>query len=262
MESYQPIYRISVAHEYFEGKSCTALQCCLAPQGKLLARQRGLLFRQSAGNEWEVLYDTTGAGVDTENDTLELELRITDPDFVFYTKWKDFCPSAAYMLELPLSAEENDATTLIRLSDEKRKVGSPLCSIHLHLIEKLIEAAQKKTPAICKLHFNTPKLYWEYIFLPRNNDSSVLAGELQLEDTTRQVAFRKFYKTQAYGREVWCTESMDNIPVRSTYGCRLRLVVQTDRGSPKRILLRHVESPLPGRFLSNRIDYLQQVCYY
>lgn len=263
MESYRPLYRISATHEYFERKPCTALQCSLSPQGRLLARQRGLLFRQSAVNEWEVLYDTAGAGVDTANDVLELELRITDPDFVFYTEWKNFCPSAAYMLELPLTTEENDATALIRLSDGKRKVGSPLCTIHLHLTEKLIEAAQKKTPEVCRLLFHTPKLYWEYIFLPRNDDGSIPAGELQLEDTTGQITFRKLYKIQAYGREAWRATSTDAIPVRSTYECRLRLVVEgSKKDSPKRILLRQVESPVPGKFQSNRVNSLRQICYF
>lgn len=98
MESYSPLYRIIVKHEYFEGKQCSFLQCSLSPHGMLLARQRGLLFRQVTANEWEVLYDTEGAGVDTLNDVLELELSITDCNFVIYTDWKNFNPSISYVL--------------------------------------------------------------------------------------------------------------------------------------------------------------------
>ncbi|MEG1543956.1 MAG: hypothetical protein RR382_05455 [Tannerellaceae bacterium] len=262
MESYRPLYRIITEHDYFVGKPCAALECRLSPQGKSLARQRGLLFRQLAANEWEVLFDAASA--DATNDVLELELSVSsDPNFVLYTEWKDFCPTAAYRLQLPLPAEEKDAASAIRLADGKRKIGSSLCTVHLHLTQKLIEAAKAEAPEVCRLHFHTPKRYWEYIFLPRNDDGSVPSGELQLEDTTGQVAFCQFYKTQAYGREAWCVKSTDAIPVRSTYECRLRLVVKgSEEELPKRILLRQVESPILGRFQSSRIDCMQQVCYY
>lgn len=262
MESYRPLYRIVTEHEYFEGKPCSCLQCRLSPQGRLLARQRGLLFRQVTASEWEVLYDTGGAGVDSENDVLELELSIADRDFVMYTEWKDFCPSAAYTLELPLPAEETDAAAAIRPAEGKRKVGSPFCTVRLHLTEKLTKSAKAKAPQVCTLRFHAPKLYWEYIFVPRSEDRSIPAGDLLLEDTTGKVSFRHLYKTQAYGREVWRTKSMEGIPLRSVYGCRLQLVVMDEKSSSRRLLLRQVSAPEPGRFQSARPDCLRQVCYY
>ena len=33
MDSYRIIYRIKVEHEYFDEKSCAALQCRFTPQG-------------------------------------------------------------------------------------------------------------------------------------------------------------------------------------------------------------------------------------
>lgn len=262
MESYHPLYRIIVKHEYFEGKQCSFLQCSLSPQGMLLARQRGLLFRQVMANEWEVLYDAEGAGVDTLNDVLELELSITDCNFVLYTDWKNFNPSISYVLELPLSAEESDAVSAICPAEGKRKIGSPFCTIRLHLTEKLVQSAKAKTPEVCTLHFHTPTLYWEYIFVPHNEDDNESAGDLLLEDTTGKITFCPLYKTQAYGREVWRTKSVEGIPLRSVFGCRLRLVVKNEKSLSKRLLLRQVRTPELGRFQSERLDCLRQVCYY
>lgn len=262
MESYRPLYRIITEHEYFEERPCISLQCCLSAQGKELARQRGLLFHPVAANEWEVLYDTAGRGVDTVNDVLELELSMLDPEFVLYTDWKDFCPSAAYVLELPLATEEKDAASAIRLSGGKRKVGSPFCTIYLHLTEKLVAAAEAKVPEVCRLRFHNPKRYWEYVFLPRNNDNNVPTGEWQLEDAAGKTVFGKLRQTQVYGREAWCTESLEEISMRFTYGCRLRLVVQDAKGSPKRIIVSQIRPPDPGRFQSKSTDCLRQVCYY
>lgn len=66
MDSYRTLYRIKVEHDYFDGKPCTALQCRLTPQGEALARRRGLLFRQTAENEWTVLFNREpDTGLDT-----------------------------------------------------------------------------------------------------------------------------------------------------------------------------------------------------
>lgn len=262
MESYYPLYRIIVKHEYFEGNPCSFLKCNLSPQGKWLARQRGLLFRQVTANEWVVLYDAEGAGVDAKNDVLELELSITDRKFMLYTDWKGFHPFYLYMLELPLPAEESDVVSAIRPAEGKRKIGSPFCMVRLHLTEKLIQSATAKTPEVCTLQFHAPKLYWEYVFVAHSKYHSGLAGDLLLEDTTGGIAFCPLYKAQAYGREVRRTKSVEAIPLRSAYGCRLRLVVKDEKSLTKRPLLMQVGPPEPGIFQSEETDCMRKVCYY
>lgn len=79
MEIYKPLYRITIEHDYFNNRACPALSLRITSQGLQLARQRTLLFRQTAVNEWTLLYDSTDPGVDTERDMLEFSLNITDP---------------------------------------------------------------------------------------------------------------------------------------------------------------------------------------
>lgn len=57
MSTYRPLYNFRIEHDYFVGSICRALQCAVLPMGQELMSQRGLLFRQTAQNEWTVLYD-------------------------------------------------------------------------------------------------------------------------------------------------------------------------------------------------------------
>lgn len=262
MESYRTLYRIAVAHDYFEGQPCTALQCRLSPQGARLARQRGLLFRQTAANEWAVLYDCNGAGPDTENDVLTLEMSLTDPTFPLYTEWKDFRPAAAHVLELPRAEESMDAATAIRPArDGKRKVGTPFCTVLLRLTEQLPEAAETDCPKGALLRFHAPEVQWEYLFLPRGEGIASPDG-LTLEDAAGKVEFSAFEECEAYGRKAWRTVSQGRIPMRASYGCRLRLVVQNGGRQQKRILLSRIDPPEPGRYQSGQDGILRQVCYF
>lgn len=102
MSNYRTLYSLTVEHGYFDNGTCRALRCRISPRGADLWRRRGLLFRQSEPNAWTVLYDSDGAGVDTSSDTLLLEMDITDPAFVLYTRWDGFRPTSAYGLELPV----------------------------------------------------------------------------------------------------------------------------------------------------------------
>lgn len=262
MESYRTLYRITVAHDYFDGQPCTALQCRLSPQGVELARQRGLLFRQTAANEWAVLYDSNGAGPDTENDVLALEMSLADPTFPLYTAWKDFRPVAAHVLELPQTEESMDAATAIRpAGDGKRKVGIPFCTVLLRLTEQLPEAAKADRPKSVLLRFHAPEVQWEYLFLPRGGGIAS-PGTPALEDTAGKVEFSAFEECEAYGRTAWRTISKARIPMRTSYGCRLRLVAQTGGGQQKRVLLSRIPPPEPGRYRSGQAGTIRQVCYF
>ena len=67
---------------------------------------------------------------------------------------------------------------------------------------------------------------------------------------------------EAYGRKAWRTVSESPIPMRDTYGCRLRLAAMLNNGKQKCILLSHVEPPQPGRYMSEDKEMLRQVDYF
>mgnify|MGYP005935962349 CR=1 FL=1 len=259
MESYRKLYSLRVQHDYFEGKPCTAIGCRLTPQGIELARQRNLLFRQTAADEWTVYYDCNGAKFNKDDEILSLELYLADPNFTLYTEWKDFCPSDAYELELPVTETETNAENAILPSDKRRKIGSGFCSVSLHLANAMQPAPDGDKPGQAVLHFRSQKLKWEYIFFQRNGNSIPETG-LKLEDANKQIAFTDLKPETAYGRKGMSVTTEEAIPMRATYGSRLRLILQ-EESKPKRIVLANIEPPIPGRFVTGK-GLIRQICYY
>lgn len=256
MESYRTLYRIKVVHDYFDGQPCTALQCRLTPQGEALAKRRGLLFRQTGADEWSCLSRTVPA----EDDVLTMDLYLTDPAFAFYTAWEGFRPSAAYGLELPVLEEEVEAATAIRPTDGKRGIGRGFCTIGLRLTEEMAKAAEAGKPMQATIRFRSLSAQWEYLFIPRGGTDTTV-GRLALEDAAGKVEFPTFKECGVYGRQGWRTMSKSPVPMRRSYGCRLRITVQ-DEGRQKRILLKRIPAPEPGRFPDAGKGILRQVCYY
>lgn len=257
METYRTLYSIKAEHDYFDGSVCRALQCRLTAEGARLAQRRGMLLKQTADAEWTVLYRNEP---DTKNDVLMLELTITDPSFVLYTKWDGFQPSEAYELGLPARKETLDAASAIHKSDRRRNIGSGFCTIALRLTEKMLQAANAGSPLRAVLQFHAPARRWEYLLIQRT-DETMPSGNLQMEDATGQVSFQGFKETAAYGRKAWKTVSKSRIPMRLTYGCKLRVTLQ-DGNKQKRILLSAVPPPQPGQFADVMGDTLRQVCHY
>lgn len=262
MERYQPLYRFVVKHDYFSGVPCECIQCGLTPQGKFMARQRGLLFRQLSVNEWAVYFDENGAGVSENEDVLEMEMTIIDRSFSLYTEWEDYSPISSYQIELPSAdAEEIETSSFTRLED-RRRIGSPFCLLKLNLTTEIMKSAINGTPQCNIIHFHAPDKYWEYLFIPR------IAGRtsydsLLLEDSTGKVSFLNSGTIKIAGCEACRIQSSSPIPLRKNFNCGLRLVIQSDDNHrSKRIILKQVHIPQLGRFKSDKADTLRQIRYY
>lgn len=262
MGTYRPLYNIRIEHEYFDGNICRAMQCRISSSGQALWHRRGLLFRQVGMNEWTILYDDEGAGVDTDYDILALELVMTDPSFVLYTQWNGFQPSSAYQLELPVQPETLEAAEAIAEQSPKRQMGTGFCLIQLRLTEEIFLSAKAGTPKSVCLLFHAPEYRWEYLFIPRNGES-MLPEKLQLEESGGKLTFGPFEAATEYDREVLRTVSHERIPMREHYGFRFRLTSATGGDNrPKQVLLRNVALPKPGAYLSKTPELLRQLCYF
>lgn len=257
MESYRKLYQITVKHEYFGEKPCPSLKLCLSHEGEALAYRRGLLFRQTGVGSWMLLFSEEP---NTGNDVLYLELSVADPQFTLYTDWPGFKPSDRYELQLTTSEGLIDATSAIRHTDKIRRIGSGFCGIALQLREQLIKATQSGKPKEAVLQFHAPKKQWEYLFIPQG-DEEIDGKQLVLEDAMGNIRFSPFTPYEAYGRKVWRTVSESPVPMRDTYGCKLRLAAMLNNGRQKRILLSQIETPQPGMFMDNP-EFLRQVCYF
>ena len=258
MESYRKLYQIIVKHEYFGDEPCPSLKLCLSHESEALMYRRDMLFRETGRGSWMLLFSEEP---DTKNDVLHLELSIADPMFALYTDWPGFKPSDRYELRLPVSGELTDATSVMQHMDKKRSIGSGFCSIALQLDEPLVQAARSGKPEEAVLQFHTPEKQWEYLFIPQGDDG-IDGTQLLMEDTTGNIKFSPFTPGEAYWRKAWRTVSESPIPIRDTYGCKLRLVAMLSNGKQKRILLSHVEPPQPGQYMSEDKGGLRQVDYF
>ena len=262
MGTYRPLYNIRIEHEYFDGNICRAMQCRISPSGQALWHRRSLLFRQIGTNEWTILYDDAGAGVDTLSDVLALELVMTDPAFVLYTRWNGFHPSSAYRLELPAGQETLEATDAIVEQSVRRQIGTGFCTVLLRLTDKVFSAAKAGTPETARLLFHVPEYRWEYLFVSRGGEK-FSPEKLRLEESGGKLTFGPFETAAEYGREVLRTVSLERVPMREQYVFRLRLASATGGDNrPRQVLLRNVALPKPGVFLSKDPELLRQLCYF
>lgn len=257
--NYRPLYSLRVEHDYFDRGICRALRCRISPTESALWHRRGLLFRWLGENEWTILYDSEGAGVDTSSDVLALEMEIADPAFVLYTQWDGFRPASAYGLELPLKKETADAAKAIRETAPKRGICSGFCRINIRMTDKLVKAARDGKPMTCILQFHAPAYRWEYLLVPRDGDNAQTERYL-MEETGGKLHFSPFEPVRIYGKDMLRTVSEEAVPMRERYDVRLKLVSQAGNTGRKQTLLRHIDPPEPGRFLDVDAGLLRQVC--
>lgn len=262
MNTYRPLYSFRIEHDYFVGGICQVMQCAVLPSGQELMTQRGLMLRQMAQNEWTVLYDADGAGLDTASDVIAFGLSISDPAFVLYTEWQGFNPSTVYCLNLPLVNGDADATNVIVATENKKRIGMPLCTIYFRITEDIWKTAVNGTPQKDTIKFRSPERYWEYIFIKQNGNSAIPGECLRLDADKNLLTFKTFERTSEFGRDAYRTVSEKAVPIRESYDYRLNLVaIPESNNLQKQVLLRNIEHPKPGQFKSDA-DKLRQVCYF
>ena len=259
--NYHPLYSLRVLHDYFDRGVCRALRCRISPTEAALWHRRGLLFRQPGANEWTILYDSDGAGVDTSSDVLSLEMEMADPAFVLYTLWDGFHPDAAHLLELPRAEETVEAAQAIREAAPRRDIGSGFCRIRIRLTDALFKAAQDGAPWGCTLRFHAPERRWEYLLVPRGGEMPGTPGTLLLEEAEGRLHFPPFEEAAMYGRNMLRTVSEEAVPMRERYGYRLRAVAPSGSAGRTRTVLRHIDPPEAGRFMDAEAGLLRQVCH-
>ena len=259
MENFSLLYRIRFEHEYFSDKRCSAIACMLTEQGQQLLRRRGMIFRRLEVNEWGLFFCSEP---DVDNDVLELSLQLTDREFPCYTEWKGFNPSAAYVLTLPIppkKKKEQDATSYIEKLADVRKIGPEFCKVSIRLTKELVKNAEAGKPQTDTFYFSSPSVKWEYIFISRLEE--VENGDLLLEDYAGKYEFSAFKRCEIYGKSGWCTSTKSAVPMRDTYDCQLKLVMQ-EKGKQAKLLLSNIEPPVWGRYKDAPGKVLRQIYYY
>lgn len=306
-ETYRTVYRIRVQHDYFTDMPPQLLELALTADGRKQMQRDGLLFRQTGPDEWILVHNSCNR---IEDKPIELTLSVTDPQSWLYTVWPDkmqkepniseseddrkFNPRKAHTLTLPkierkfnettkkevevkaeidVAASIRDVWEEVFVDNKKirrrrmRRFGEPFCRVMLELDDTL---SNRTFPPECILRFQAPALQWEYLFLS-DLEVNETKGKVMLRDTTGKIDFVIPETKPPHAR--WYFRSAVPIPLRATYGYKLRLAVeveQTDETKGKsekevttlQVLLPQVPFPEPGKYMDAQQGLLRQVCYY
>jgi hypothetical protein len=165
-------------------------------------------------------------------------------------------------LDLPLANGNAFASEVIVDTENKRRIGMPLCTICIRLTDDVWQTAVKGTPKYDTIKFKAPKRYLEYILIKQSNNREFPLEQLRLDTDKNFLTFNSFEKTNEFGRDAYRTVSEKAVPIRERYDFRLNLIATPENSNhQKQILLRNVEHPKPGQFKSDA-DKLRQVCYF
>lgn len=235
-ETYKTIYRIRVEHEYFTGLAMPQmLALALTDRGMRQARRNGMLFRQVASGEWELVHD----GCHTiEDSPLELGMSVADPQSWHYTVWPKMMPPIeaikdetdkekkfnirkAHTLAIPVPRLEEDKNKNPK-TDTTAKVEIDVAASIRDVVEE-ITVGDRKIPRRrmrgfgepfcivelgidggllkyvrvpeCVLRFHAPAFKWEYLFLSKL-EVDESRGKVALKDTKTSIAFEVCKKNE------------------------------------------------------------------
>lgn len=261
MADYRTIYSFCLKHDYYLQNICRAIEISITPEGAALLRQRGLIFKQTKENEWSIIGDFEGAGVEDKSDILTLKMTLVEPQFVYFTIWQDFKPTNAYHLSLPYEKPEEEATNLIKYCEGKQEKNS-FCSIDINLSNEMFKKARVGKTETNTLIFRSPKVYWEYLFISRNEK---INEKLKIEEHSGKIVFEQMKKIEieAFTAPILHSITKSPIPMNEHYKLELSLLEILNKDPPKkRVLIKHLPYPPIGRFITEQTNTIRQICYY
>ncbi len=258
---YKKVFEICLKHEYFTENICAGIQLNVSALTLILIKRRGLIFRQSGANKWCFVADCTGGGVDELSDIFTLEMRSTDPAFMYYTDWEGHNPAKTCLLELPCDSSDIDIVPEMNKNQIKR-VGSVICLINLRLSNRMFDLAKEGHEMKQVLVFHNSKKYWEYLFVPR---SEIGDKKIKIEETKGLINFEEITQIQLeiFDFLVYRTISTTPIPIKECYDYQISLK-EVVREAPLmvRTIIRDLTLPRMGLFRSEDPNVIQHISYF
>lgn len=242
------LWRLRIRHDYFRKGAVEGITVCLSAESRLILSRRGLLWRETGIGEWS-LVSLDGNDLDN-SDRIEVELRLKDKMLTYITDWDWSLSGECYQLEV--TGED-------RVVEMRTHPGIKIKSGHqamFRLVFSMGNANKGLLPCSIELVFCSFHKYWEYVFVPRDDNAS---RTLRLEETKQMISFGECQPMEFMGRPVLQCRSTEKIKMEDRPDYTLRLWEHFPMG--KRELLRGIPFPRPGMFLDVPDDTLRQVVY-
>lgn len=219
----EEIYRVNVFHDYFDD-GYWDMRMEPTPETRVLLSRRNVLFKTAGTGRWRLLADSKDPF--RKDDVLFFSLKPHDPLYSYYTELtpenKIYPEGIPFRLfESPKEPEEGE-------ENEKN------------------------------LFFSSKMLYWEYIICTGNREKDSSAT-LFLEDRLHKIRFDRNGELSCQDKLCVCFVSDEKIKLKETYDYSLFLY--EDKGYGRRILMRNLNPPVPGKFVSEQKDCIRQFIY-
>lgn len=237
---FEPLIDIIFNHEYNDesiSSEIFSIECRIDHRAVLGGSRFPL--KQISPNQYSIVGDKEALldhlSTSPEGLNLELQVCFKDPNFLQYT------PSL-------LPEEQNDPD--IRLSIIDNRLNR--LNVIIHVTKELVEA---KCPIQKEIHYQTKEAYWDFILIPRI--SGYTPTDLFMEDNgPENISFKNPEQIRFMDRDVFRISTVNPIKIKegSYYQKRSDIMIYEKREHAKRILLRHVSAPTPGRFLIKEIQ--------
>lgn len=262
MSNYRAIYTLRITHDYYSNSICRAIQIRTSSSAHTLMKRRGIAVKQVEVNEWQIIGDCEGGGVDDNSDVLTLEMTLAEPHFMYFTQWKKFNPEYAYTLNLPINNTTiGDAADII-INSNKERTSDAFCTINIKLSNAMFQKAKEHNSLKNTVHFTSSKAYWEYILISRNDNYD---KKISIIERDEKIEFSEMERVnlEPFQHQVNRTISKSDIPMREEYEYHLELI-ETIRENPpmKRIVTRQLHHPEIGRHITEKTNIIRQIHYY
>ena len=288
MNQYIAIATIRIEHHYYNPPENSFVGLEPTPETKKLMKQRGAMFRQSRGNEWQWIMSDDASGF-TNKDVLELSMTMKDPNFLQQIEKNGYDLDSLYKFNVENGLVEVNADFVWSKETNGQKLNNEFCRIVLKPAETASERLRMLHTKVEQLEnedvrdetgaqFETitqeirqlqeiccPKLtirfypctyYWEYLCVFKD-ENDMRGKDLSLRTRNNIVAFgppEKCEKT-SLGTNVWRLVSTERIKAKERYDMPMQLYVGRTLES------RFISPPQIGKFQSDSPYTLREVYY-
>ena len=258
MSQYIAIAAIRIEHNYYNPPENSFVGLEPTSETKKLMKQRGVMLRQSRGNEWQWIMADDASGF-ADKDVLELSMIVKDPCFLQQIESDGYDPDSFYKFNAENGLVEVNADFVWRKDTNGQKLKNEFCRIVLKPVEMVSERLRmlymkveqlgkeeireensvqfaaikqeiRQLQEICcpkfTIRFCSCAYYWEYLCVFKD-ENDMRGKDLRLRTRENVVAFGAPEKNEktSLGTNVWRLVSTGRIKAKERYDMPMQLYI-------------------------------------
>lgn len=244
MTYFNIIFKLCILHDYFIDMICPGIQICPDKESLRILNNNQWVFKQTNKNEWVLVGDISRSltnFLSSSHDIIHLKATISDSRFLYYTD--SLLPKSSSDTEIQCHADENSYRSF---------------EITFPITKEMLEEALANHPAEQNLQYASFHRYWEYLLISRTVTDEF--KDIYLFDAEGTIAFGATELINWNERKTYCIQSLKPIRLKEHYSTNIQLFEKRVLG--KKLLIKNIQPPIPGQFISEKKDTIQQLIYF